>query len=181
MSCVHIASLQWKAVCGITVESCAWVPEISHLQIYWWILLSACCSVGKSSRGQSWACQLGCRVQAQSNTSEMSCKQLPYLYLLYSIHYTVSILAVQKRHNRWVYIEYYLYLYAHFTFLDVLDGSNLKSSFLYPGIRPGSNIACSSAKLVINVTIFCMPSKDVALWGSLLVFPWMRVVKPLSM
>ena len=41
---------------------------------------------------------------------------------------------------------------VHFTFLVVLDGSNLKSSFLYPGIHPRSNIACSSAKLVTNVT-----------------------------
>ena len=32
----------------------------------------------------------------------------------------------------------------------MFDGSSFKSSLLYPGIRPGSSIACSSAKLEIN-------------------------------
>ena len=41
-----------------------------------------------------------------------------------------------------------------------LDGSNLTSLRLKPGTRPGSTSACSSAKLVMNVTTALTSSYD---------------------
>ena len=71
-------------------------------------------------------------------------------YSLYSLHS-----CCMKRLNWWVSLIYIFCTcmpIVHFTFLVVLGGSNLKSSFLYPGIHSRSNIACCSAKLVTNVT-----------------------------
>ena len=47
-------------------------------------------------RGHTWVYQLECIGQGQSNASRISCTQLPFPHLLYSIHCMVSILAVWK-------------------------------------------------------------------------------------